>query len=113
MQKQRDFTEEEKTVIAEGAAEIGLSAEDVITVWGGSTIDFYLNKETYWSNVPEAVWEYTIGGLSGIEEMAELPGRASAGARHHEGRSAGVHADDPTSRGADIAAGTRQRLFGR
>src|ERR1039458_425143 len=31
-------------------------------LWGGSTIDIYLNNETHWSNVPEAVWEYTIGG---------------------------------------------------
>jgi hypothetical protein len=31
-------------------------------LWGGSTIDIFLNNETHWSNVPEAVWEYTIGG---------------------------------------------------
>ncbi len=31
-------------------------------LWGGSTIDIYLNNEAHWSNVPEAVWEYTIGG---------------------------------------------------
>ena len=60
--KQREFTEEEKAAISEGAAELALSAEDAIALWGGGTIDIYLNNETHWRNVPEAVWEYTIGG---------------------------------------------------
>jgi hypothetical protein len=34
----------------------------VLALWGARTHDIYLNCETYWSNVPEAVWEYTIGG---------------------------------------------------
>ena len=41
----------------------------MLRVWiGGSTIDIYLNGETYWSNVPEAVWEYAIGGYQVLKK---------------------------------------------
>jgi hypothetical protein len=66
--KQREFTKEEKAAIAEGTAELALSAEDAIALWGGGTIDIYLNNETHWSNVPEAVWEYTIGGYQVLKK---------------------------------------------
>jgi hypothetical protein len=62
IEKKREFTDEEKAAIAEGAAELGLSVEDTMMLWGDTTIDIYLNNETYWSNVPKAVWEYSIGG---------------------------------------------------
>lgn len=68
IEKKREFTEQEKATIAEGAAELGLSAEDAMMLWGGSTIDIYLNNETYWSNVPEAVWEYAIGGYQVLKK---------------------------------------------
>lgn len=67
-EKKRDFTEEEKAAIGEGAAVSGLAPEDVLTLWGGSTIDIYLNNETFWANVPEAVWEYTIGGYQVLKK---------------------------------------------
>jgi len=31
-------------------------------------LDIYLNDETYWRNVPEAVWNYTIGGYQVIKK---------------------------------------------
>ena len=68
LEKRREFTNEEKAVIADGAAELGISAEDAIALWGGSTIDIYLNNETHWSNVPEAVWECTIGGYQVLKK---------------------------------------------
>jgi hypothetical protein len=68
LEKKREFTEEEKAAITQGAAELGLAAEDALTLWGGSTIDIYLNNETYWSNVPEAVWKYTIGGYQVLKK---------------------------------------------
>ena len=30
--------------------------------------DVYLNDHAYWANVPEAVWEYTIGGYQVIKK---------------------------------------------
>ena len=68
IEKQREFTAEEKNAIAEGAKELGLAAEDVTALWGSQTLDIYLNNETFWSNVPEAVWEYAIGGYQVLKK---------------------------------------------
>jgi hypothetical protein len=35
---------------------------------GNKTLDIYLNDVAYWSNVPKAVWEYTIGGYQVIKK---------------------------------------------
>jgi hypothetical protein len=35
---------------------------------GGNTLDVYLNETAYWANVPEAVWEYHIGGYQVIKK---------------------------------------------
>jgi len=60
--KEREFTDTEKLAIAEGAAELGMSLDDVLTIWGGSAVDVYLNDKSHWATVPLAVWENTIGG---------------------------------------------------
>jgi Type ISP C-terminal specificity domain len=68
IQKQRDFSAEESAAIAEGAKDLGLAPEDVTALWGTRTHDIYLNNETFWSNVPDAVWEYTIGGYQVLKK---------------------------------------------
>jgi hypothetical protein len=68
IEKRRDFTADEQSAIAEGAKELGLEAEDVTVLWGSQTIDIYLNNETFWSNVPEAVWEYAVGGYQVLKK---------------------------------------------
>lgn len=60
--KPREFTEAEKQSMTEGAAELGLELDDVLSIWGSSAVDVYLNGQSYWDAVPAAVWEYTIGG---------------------------------------------------
>ena len=35
---------------------------------GGKTLDVYLNDTAYWANVPEAVWDYHIGGYQVIKK---------------------------------------------
>jgi hypothetical protein len=35
---------------------------------GGKTLDVYLNDTAFWANVPEAVWEYHIGGYQVIKK---------------------------------------------
>ena len=60
--KPREFTDVEKQAMAEGAAELGLNLEDVLSNWGYSAVDVYLNGISFWDAVPAAVWEYTIGG---------------------------------------------------
>lgn len=37
-------------------------APEYADLWGNSTGDLYINEETYFSNVPEAVWTYQLGG---------------------------------------------------
>jgi hypothetical protein len=62
LDKEREFSEAEKQAIEEGAVELGISLEDVLSIWGSSAVDIYLNNESHWATVPRAVWEYTIGG---------------------------------------------------
>ncbi|MCH7701286.1 MAG: N-6 DNA methylase [Planctomycetes bacterium] len=38
------------------------------TLWGDKTLDIYLNDRGYWSDVPRAVWDYTIGGYQIIKK---------------------------------------------
>ena len=81
LEKKREFTTEEKQSIADGGADLGLSIEDALMIWGGSTIDIYLNNEAHWSNIPEAVWEYTVGGYQVLKKWLsyreeEVLGRA-------------------------------------
>jgi len=68
IERRREFTAEESAAIAEGAKDLGLAPEDVTALWGAQTHDIYLNNETFWSNVPEAVWEYTIGGYQVLKK---------------------------------------------
>jgi hypothetical protein len=51
---------------------------------GQSTHDIYLNNTTCWRNVPEKVWDYTIGGYQVIKKWLsyrehDLLGRALVG----------------------------------
>ena len=48
---------------------------------GGGMLDIFLNERTCWRNVPQAVWDYTIGGYQVIKKWLsyrekELLGRA-------------------------------------
>jgi hypothetical protein len=68
IEKRREFTAEEKSAITEGAKDLGQTPEEVTALWGSETLDIYLNNETFWSNVPEAVWEYAIGGYQVLKK---------------------------------------------
>jgi hypothetical protein len=35
-------------------------------VLGNTTYEVYLNGKAFWSNIPSAVWEYTLGGYQVI-----------------------------------------------
>jgi hypothetical protein len=60
--KPHEFTDAEKQVMAEGAADLGIDLDDMLNIWGSSAVDVYLNGASFWDAVPLAVWEYTIGG---------------------------------------------------
>ena len=60
--KPREFTDAEKQAMTEGAADLGIDLDDILSIWGSSALDVHLNGESFWDAVPVAVWEYTIGG---------------------------------------------------
>jgi hypothetical protein len=59
---ERDYSSEESKAIEEGAAKLGMTANEMIKLLGKRTNDIYLNEIAYWKNIPTGVWEYTIGG---------------------------------------------------
>ena len=59
---EREYTPAELHVIETGAAAMGMTCEQALECLGESTSDVYLNDVAYWSNVPEKVWQFTVGG---------------------------------------------------
>ena len=63
----RNWTEAEKTAMVTGFAE-----DDIPEARGfallGQAVDVYLNDTTCWRGVPEAVWDYVIGGYLVIKK---------------------------------------------
>ncbi len=39
-----------------------------LALLGRSTHDIYLNDTTYWRNVPEKIWDFTIGGYQVVKK---------------------------------------------
>ncbi len=64
----RDYRKTEHEAISRGATELGLSEDQGFVLLGAKTFDIYLNDVAYWSNVPQKVWEYTIGGYQVIKK---------------------------------------------
>jgi hypothetical protein len=58
----RNYSPSERSAILEGAKAVGLTEKEVFAHLGEKTCDIYLNDVAYWSNIPEKVWEYSIGG---------------------------------------------------
>ncbi len=46
----------------------GCAADETSPLLGESTHDVYLNNAACWRNVPEKVWNYTIGGYQVIKK---------------------------------------------
>ncbi len=59
-----------------------------LTLLGATTRDVYLNADVYWRNVPEPVWNYTIGGYQVIKKWLSYRELALLGRplTHHEAR---------------------------
>jgi hypothetical protein len=38
------------------------------TLLGAQTHDIYLNADAYWRNIPDAVWDFTIGGYQVLKK---------------------------------------------
>jgi hypothetical protein len=64
----RDYTKEELKAIERGGRTRGLSLKEALKYLGEGTCDVFLNDVAYWSNIPEKVWDYTIGGYQVIKK---------------------------------------------
>lgn len=64
----RPYTDEEASALEREAAALGLSADVLRATLGDQTADIYLNENVVWVNVPERVWEYTIGGFQVLKK---------------------------------------------
>jgi len=78
---EREFTPDERLSVERGVARLGLSTEEAFLHLGERTSDIYLNDVAYWRNIPQRVWDYTIGGYQVIKKWLsyrefELLGRA-------------------------------------
>ena len=54
---ERPYTSDERTALGNAARTLG-----------ESTFDIYLNDRAYWRNVPEAVWNYKLGGYQVLKK---------------------------------------------
>ncbi|MGE5617848.1 MAG: type ISP restriction/modification enzyme [Sphingomonadaceae bacterium] len=64
----RSYEAEELAAIELGAGLVGLGVGEVARRLGETTYDVFLNDRAYWRNVPERVWEYTIGGYQVVKK---------------------------------------------
>jgi hypothetical protein len=64
----RAYTEVERTALEAEAQAHDMTLDDLLALIGTRTVDVHLNDETFWSNVPEKVWDYTLGGYQVIKK---------------------------------------------
>ena len=65
---ERAFTDAERAALAAEGKAIGLPLDEVLALLGDKTFDIHLNGDAWWSNVPERVWDYTLGGYQVIKK---------------------------------------------
>jgi hypothetical protein len=63
----RAWTEDEKEALRKGLATEGIDETHGFAMLGPA-VDVYLNNTTFWRGVPEAVWDYVIGGYPVIKK---------------------------------------------
>ncbi|MDT7541965.1 MAG: hypothetical protein QOE33_1869 [Acidobacteriota bacterium] len=73
---ERDYTDAERAAIEQGAAALGISADEAFARLGATTFDVYLNDAAYWRCVPSRVWDYYIGGYQVIKKWLSYRERA-------------------------------------
>ncbi len=62
---ERAFSEPELTYFQQN---LQLNSEHIHQLLGDITYDIYLNEIAYWKNIPQRVWDYTIGGYQVIKK---------------------------------------------
>ena len=64
----RDYTPTERAALEAEAQAHGMTLDALLALIGTRTLDVHLNAETFWSNVPEKVWDYALGGYQVIKK---------------------------------------------
>ncbi|WP_210189550.1 type ISP restriction/modification enzyme [Sinorhizobium sp. A49] len=64
----RDYTPAERVALDAEAQTLGMTLDALLTLIGTRTLDVHLNANAYWSNVPEKVWGYALGGYQVIKK---------------------------------------------
>ena len=64
---EREYAPAERKAIVEGSKALGILGQ-MTRFLTTLRIVFYLNDVAYWSNIPEKVWDYTIGGYQVIKK---------------------------------------------
>ncbi len=54
---------------------------------GSRTVDVHLNDAVFWSNVPERVWDYTLGGYQVLKKWLSYREEAVLGRRVNAGEA--------------------------
>jgi hypothetical protein len=78
---ERPFTGIERSTFDNGLRTLGMDRTQILSCLGPGTGDVWLNDVAYWSNIPEQVWEFTIGGYQVMKKWLsyreyDLLGRA-------------------------------------
>lgn len=65
---ERQWSALEQERIATLAATESLTLEDALALLGESSVNVYLNGESFWSAIPINVWNYTLGGYQVLKK---------------------------------------------
>ena len=75
----RDYTLAERVALEAEAEAHGMTLDALLALIGTRTLDVHLNGESFWSNVPEKVWDYTLGGYQVIKKWLSYRERSVLG----------------------------------
>ncbi len=65
---ERPYTHDERDRLAQWGDPLGTGQSAAFALLGDGTHDVFLNDRVCWSNVPDRVWSYTIGGYQVIKK---------------------------------------------
>ena len=74
-----EYTPFERNALEIDAQARHMTNEELLALLGARTLDVYLNAEAYWSNVPEKVWDYALGGYQVIKKWLSYRERGVLG----------------------------------
>jgi hypothetical protein len=77
----RDYSAQERNSLEAESMALGLSADEVFALLGSRTLDVYLNADAWWTNVPEKVWAYALGGYQVIKKWLSYREQSVLGRR--------------------------------